>query len=124
KATGRSTLQLAHSNSRRKSPGQESRATFTRRSDGYNEKSCAADQQSEAEALFGSPVPPFIRPFWHWLACERSAAGFLQKPMPSLPVFVGGRRRRRVSAAFDSPEPLRGLSCHVRYPRRGPPCPT
>jgi hypothetical protein len=33
----------AHSTSRRKSPGQESGATLTRRSDGYNEKSCAAD---------------------------------------------------------------------------------
>src|SRR5262249_5185308 len=44
---GRSTLQLAHSNSRRKSPGQETNATLTRRSDDYNEKSCAAESKAK-----------------------------------------------------------------------------
>jgi hypothetical protein len=45
---------LRYAGSAGKSPGQESVATFTRRSDGYNEKSCAAEKKSEAGALLTS----------------------------------------------------------------------
>jgi hypothetical protein len=45
---------LRYAGSAGKSLGQESVATFTRRSDGYNEKSCAAEKKSEAGALLTS----------------------------------------------------------------------
>lgn len=61
KATCRSTLQQCAQHqpsevagSRERSETFTPEATFTRRSDGYNGKSCAADQQSEAVgAVFG-----------------------------------------------------------------------